>query len=76
MTKSMKPICADCGSHYSKKRLMAGYDTCLNCGEEQALQVKHTIVPMHKSNYVVVSDKSLLKGINNKGGFHKWKLKT
>ena len=50
---------------------MAGYDTCLDCGEENALQVKHTIVPMHKSNYVVVSDKSLLKGINNKGGLHR-----
>ena len=70
MTKSMKPICSYCGANYSKKRLQAGYDTCLNCGEEQALQVKHTIAPMHKSNYVVISDKSLLKGINNKGGLH------
>ena len=71
MTKSMKPICADCGANYSKKRLQAGYDTCLSCGEEHALQVKHTIVPMHKSNYVVVSDKADLKGINNKGGFYR-----
>jgi len=71
MGKTMKAICQDCGNYYSKKRLMAGYDTCLDCGEENALQVKHTIVPMHKSNYVVVSDKSLLKGINNKGGLHR-----
>jgi hypothetical protein len=27
---------------------------------------------MHKSNYVVVSDLKDLKGINNKGGFHRW----
>ena len=71
MSKTMKAICQDCGKYYSKKRLMAGYDTCLDCGEENALQVKHTIVPMRKSNYVVVSDKSLLKGINNKGGLHR-----
>jgi hypothetical protein len=28
-------------------------------------------VPMHKSNYVMVTDMSDLKGINNKGGFHR-----
>jgi hypothetical protein len=43
----------------------------MECGEHQALKVKHTIVPMHKSNYVVVSDKTDLKGINNKGGFYR-----
>ena len=47
MSKTMKAICQDCGRYYSKKRLMAGYDTCISCGEENALQVKHTIVPMH-----------------------------
>jgi len=43
----------------------------MSCGEIEAQKVKHTIVPMHKSNYVVVSDKADLKGINNKGGFHR-----
>tara|TARA_R110001632_G_scaffold66794_2_gene157143 strand:- start:101 stop:214 length:114 start_codon:yes stop_codon:yes gene_type:complete len=33
----------------------------MSCGEIEAQKVKHTIVPMHKSNYVVVTDKSLLK---------------
>ena len=47
---------------------MAGYFTCLACGEEQARAVKHCIVPMHKSNYVVVSDRNLLTGVNQKGG--------
>ena len=32
------------------------------------LKVKHTIVPMHKSNYVVVTDKSLLRER------YKWKV--
>tara|TARA_R100001510_G_C7597864_1_gene165385 strand:+ start:209 stop:424 length:216 start_codon:yes stop_codon:yes gene_type:complete len=71
MSKSMKAICSSCGAYYSKKRLEAGFNTCLDCGEHQARKVKHTIAPMHKSNYVVISDKADLKGINNKGGFHK-----
>jgi hypothetical protein len=45
--------------------------TCLACGEEQARAVKHCIVPMHKSNYVVVSDRNLLTGVNQKGGLVK-----
>jgi hypothetical protein len=49
----------------------AGYFTCLACGEEQARAVKHCIVPMHKSNYVVVSDRNLLTGVNQKGGLVK-----
>jgi hypothetical protein len=28
-------------------------------------------VPMHKSNYVVVTDKNLLTGVNQKGGLVK-----
>jgi hypothetical protein len=27
-------------------------------------------VPMHKSNYMMITDMADLKGINNKGGFH------
>ena len=46
------------------KRSEAGYRTCLRCGEVAAKQVRHTIVPMHKSNYVVVSDRALLKCLN------------
>jgi hypothetical protein len=42
----------------------AGFITCLRCGEADAKKVRHTIVPMHKSNYVVVSDRALLKCLN------------
>ena len=71
MGKSMKAICSSCGAYYSKKRLEAGFNTCLDCGETQARRVKHTIAPMHKSNYVVISNLKDLEGINNKGGFHR-----
>jgi len=44
--------------------------TCVGCGEEMARERKHTIVPMPKSNYIVVTDPSLLVGLNtsHKGG--------
>jgi hypothetical protein len=32
---------------------------------------RRTIVPMHKSNYIVVTNREDLKGINNKGGFYR-----
>jgi hypothetical protein len=41
------------------------------CGEKIAKERKHTIVPMHKSNYVPVTDMEMLIGINNKGGLTK-----
>ena len=66
-----KYYCRCCDTHLPVKRVQLGYDTCMRCGEVEAKRVKHTIVPMHKSNYVVVSDKADLKGINNKGGFHR-----
>ena len=63
--------CVECGESFQHERKAIGYDTCISCGEKLASEVKHTIVPMHKSNYVVVSDKADLKGINNKGGFYR-----
>lgn len=59
-----------CGDDIAPKRYGLGYRTCLPCGEREALQRKHTIVPMPKSNYIVVTDLNLLKGLNSshKGG--------
>ncbi len=46
---------------------------CLFCGEEQARQDRKLwcIAPMHKSNYMLFTDRRDLKGINNKGGLVK-----
>jgi len=66
--------CVICRSDIIKGRADLGHNTCLKCGETVARKVKHTIVPMHKSNYVPIFDLQDLKGINNKGGFHRWKL--
>lgn len=39
---------------------------CFKCREQIAKERKHTIVPLNKSNYVVVSDLSLLTQLNPK----------
>jgi hypothetical protein len=36
------------------------------CGEKLARQVKHTIAPLNKSNYMVFTDVTLLKQLNPK----------
>lgn len=66
----MGKVCSRCGEPVSSRRYDLGYRVCLPCGEAVAKRVKHTIVPMPKSNYIVVTDHSLLIGLNNshKGG--------
>ena len=63
-----KNLCVKCGDHVLHGRWRLGYTTCLRCGEDVARQVKHTIAPMHKSNYMVITNQNDLKGLNNKGG--------
>jgi len=62
--------CQNCGDDINPKRAALGYRYCLPCGETRAKQVKHCIVPMPKSNYIVVTDMALLIGLNtsHKGG--------
>ena len=62
-------VCA-CGACISEGRMALGYTMCLECGETKANQKRHTVVPMPKSNYILVTDLSLLKGLNSshKGG--------
>ena len=60
-----------CSRPVNQYRYEIGYTLCKPCGERAAKRVKHTVVPMHKSNYVVVSDRRDLMGINNKGGFYR-----
>lgn len=66
-----EPICPSCYiEDIPLPRYRLGYRTCLTCGEKQAKQVKHTVAPMPKSNYMLFTDLSLLKGLNSshKGG--------
>ena len=63
--------CKNCHADIADARHQLGYTTCLDCGDIDAKRVVHCIAPMHKSNYVVISNLEDLKGINNKGGFYK-----
>lgn len=65
--------CVWCGADVHPKRWALGYNLCLVCGEEQARSDRDEwcIVPMHKSNYFLCTDRADLKGINNKGGLVK-----
>ena len=59
-------LCRKCSETITTKRVELGYTTCLDCGDAEAKQVVHTVVPMHKSNYVVVTNFKHLVGINTK----------
>jgi hypothetical protein len=43
-----------------------GYALCLPCGDEIAKERKFTIAPLNKSNYVCITDMTLLKQLNPK----------
>jgi len=66
-----KNLCIKCGDHVLHARYRLGYTTCLKCGEAIAKETKHTIAPMHKSNYMVITNRADLQGLNNKGGLVK-----
>lgn len=59
-------LCVRCGNPVAALRWeRAGMHTRLPCGEAQARDRRHTIVPMPKSNYIVVTDHTLLQGLNS-----------
>lgn len=67
-----KKLCTRCYAEFIEdERVVLGYLTCMPCGEEQARKKKHTVVPLHKSNYIVPANREELRGINNKGGFYR-----
>lgn len=60
-------LCRSCQAPIATARAALGYNSCMPCGEAVAKQRKHTIVPMHKSNYVVVTDRTLLAQLTRPG---------
>jgi len=69
--ESFTPQCKLCGSTYDKRRFDIGFLFCMPCGNDVAKQVKRCVVPMHKSNLVMITNRDDLIGINNKGGLVK-----
>jgi ribosomal protein L37AE/L43A len=69
--ETFEPQCKLCGNTYNAERLAIGYAICMSCGDELAHKVVRTVAPMHKSNYVLVTNRADLVGLNNKGGLVK-----
>ena len=69
--ETFTPQCKLCGDVYDEQRFRLGYAVCCLCGDEIAKKVVRTVAPMHKSNYVLITDKTDLVGLNNKGGLVK-----
>lgn len=63
-----KKYCIFCGDQVAQARWVLGYHSCVVCGEVKARAHKHTIVPLHKSNYVPIYNLKDLVGVNSKGG--------
>lgn len=62
--------CRRCKLPIQERRSALGYTTCRVCSEVVGSQIIRTVAPMHKSNYVLVSNRADLAGINSKGGYH------
>ena len=61
------PICTHCYAvRVEPQRKYMMRPTCAACGEALSRKVKHTIAPLNKSNYVLITDTSLLKQLNPK----------
>lgn len=62
--------CEECGDGFSVARARLGYSVCLVCGDKRAREARKswTVAPMHKSNYLLVTNRDDLIGLNNKGG--------
>lgn len=73
MKQHVRPRCKQCKKTFGIKRFKAGYKLCLHCGEQAATQDRKLwcIAPLHKSNYMLITSKPDLQGLNNKGGLVK-----
>jgi ribosomal protein L37AE/L43A len=65
--------CSYCGETVPKARWDLGIHVCMLCGEEiaQLQRASWCVAPMHKSSYMLITDPTLLVGLNNKGGLVK-----
>ena len=64
--------CKVCGDDIAEPTGMLS-GLCWDCREDAAKEVRSSwcVAPMHKSNYMLITDKSLLAGLNCKGGLVK-----
>lgn len=58
--------CVVCHDDVDPRRVALGYRTCLWCGEKSARKQTHCVIPLNKSNYVAVTDPTMLRQLNPK----------
>lgn len=60
--------CQDCGAEYNYERYKLGYNTCLECGEMLAQEVRFgwTIVLLPKQGYTRINRREDLHHLNQK----------
>ena len=63
--------CVYCSTEVNDKRVKLGYNTCMICGDKEAKSKVFTVLPLHKSNYMLVTNREKLIGFNTKGGIVK-----
>jgi len=56
----------ECGEEVDARRVVLGYQTCLRCGDAEAKKRKFCVAPINKSNYMMITDRELLKQLNPK----------
>jgi hypothetical protein len=56
----------ECGEEVDARRIALGYNLCLACGEVEAKKRRFCIAPLNKSNYMMITDRELLKQLNPK----------
>jgi hypothetical protein len=61
-------FCRRCRLPINPKRAALGYTNCLVCSEVVGAKVVRTVAPLHKSNYMLITSRADLAGLNNKGG--------
>jgi hypothetical protein len=67
MEDSPLPVCTNCYAvRVEPPRAKVGRPTCLRCGELIARRVRHTIAPINKSSYMLISNLEELKQLNPK----------
>lgn len=55
-----------CGDEIDPRRVALGYNVCPVCGDREARRVKRCVVPLNKSNYVLVTNYTELRQLNPK----------
>lgn len=67
MSETYLPICTHCYAvRVEPHRAKMQRPTCMPCGELLARQVKRTVAPLNKSNYMLLTDMEQLKQLNPK----------